>query len=510
MSITDKFLKEIYREVFGLNFIDILENNIAINLDTFIDGNLIVKNNNVDKSTSINQANNITINNNILVNFGIIDIANVSNVINNAVVKSNTINAGFITAQTITIDNNITLTNHINFEGILNTSKDNLFNSSINVDKMVCNSINVNEVIGTNFISIVSPIINIGSDDSIIKIVGTNISALISDITINQDNLLLLNIDQINEGPSDNGSLSGIVIKAADNKEGYIRLSNDLKEFEFKAPNNENKYFVLTSNLANDGIYISGKSYFEKDIESLSAYIFDVANINSDVIVHNDCIFNTSTLEGDCSFLTKLETNNINLISDTIIIGNEFNGNNELKLSNIENIDFTNSISINSYSMNLKNNSSVNPIISYNSTVVNTDNWIAEKNVTINNTLSIYGEAIVENNLITDKYIESENDINCSGNADCNITNSINCTVEKDLVGANEANILASNNSIFGEDNKNSRLQISNNIDILSNNVIGYLNEYTSNEDALSNGLLPGELYRIGGIINICIQNNSI
>ena len=217
--------------------------------------------------------------------------------------------------------------------------------------------------------------INIGSNNSIINIIGSSTYVAVNDLYI-QDKIYSLNINGSTYSGFDIGNNSGIELLGTTSV-GFIKTSSDALRYQIKAPNDTNTNYILTQDSLNN-LIISGTSILKNNI-----------TLNSNIFITSLSIINNISIGSMINISNNSQIDNLNIynnffISEKSIIKSNISINSSLSNTGKIITDFISTSS----SLNISSNS-----ILYNTSLLSelyiNNNLFFNKNITINNTLNI-------------------------------------------------------------------------------------------------------------------------
>ena len=466
MISSDYYLSIKYKDMCGFNNINTVSNNSIFIGNTSILSNLNINNNAIFNNISFNSSIFIS-QNCILNNCNINNLTLLSNLQSNNISCSSDFNCN----SNMIVNSNLIVNNNIN---LLNTS---ILTSLFVSDLSTLNNINVNNIYPINQnISLNSPLINIGNNNSVININGTSVYVISSNIDINK----MININLSNNSPLDIGNISGINFWGINNY-GYIRTNPNANRFEIKALNDYTSKYIATTDI-NYNFNISGKSYFQNDVSTLS-------NLNiSNFIVNNLSILSNLYISQYAIFNTI--TTNLYTLSGNTTVNNNFTTNSLLisGLTNCYNNFSINSL-INSNNLILSNTSLLSTL-NISSTCLLTKSLTCNSDINITN--AIFNTLTINSQLISDNIIISGN-TNINSNLYINNTSIIkSTTVLSDLYVTTDSII---NGNITINSDLNTNL-----------NIIMQLKNYPNNLSAALDGIPLWGFYRSGGIVKLRVD----
>lgn len=246
--------------------------------------------------------------------------------------------------------------------------------------------------------------------------------------------------------------------------------------------------------------------------------INSILTVSQNSIINNS-ISNMSNIYLDNNLTVSGNTiclGNINCINNSInqnIISNNFNVSNNSYLNNVTIISnlqgflgLLQNLTINS-NLNISNNAILLNITGTNNLYISSQTFI--NNITINSSLYISNTTLLNNaSILSNLYVAGSvilNTTTINSNLSINNTTIINNNTNLSDVTIKNA---VFNNTIIKSCTLLNNLNVSGmiNLNVLNvgNQINGMLSEYTSNENAIMNGVPINRFYRTGGIIKIC------
>jgi hypothetical protein len=464
-SSLDSYLILKYREMFGLDNIS----NISIN--TTFKGHTSIL-------SSLNVVNNYINNNNI----SLLSNLNTNNYINNlnTTIQSNLIvnnNSLLNNINTANLEcNNITNYNKLSVDNNTTINNNTSIMSNLYVNNMNLSNLLVPNILSYNTtLSLLSNIINIGTNNSTININGTSLYVASTDLKIN-DKILSLNINPTTLLAFDMGDLSGFEIMGTSNS-GFIK-SNYLGSLITIKPPLSIEQNILTLN--NDDMYITGYSILNDNVELYKS--LDITHnlttktltVGSNLNVFNNLLVNDITNNTNLYISGNTILNNIT--SNSIFINNNLIFNNTTVLSSLN-------VNSNIYTNNTFYNKNLNVI---NTTLLNNTSCLSDLKINNNSYLNNINtfNINISNITILNNNTSLLSTLNINNNFTINGTNTF-CTN------------LQTNNITFSNN-----ITTKSNLNILSK-IIMKIPEYNDNQSAINAGLAIGTWYRTGGVLKI-------
>jgi len=482
MSTLDNILVEKYKKMAGLDNIYNLSNNSILKGGATISSNLYISGfsilqNSVTNLTSLNVNGPIILNNATMLSSLYVSGNAIFN--NNVAVNGNLIGKNY-TVENLLVSSNTVLNNRTTILSTLDILGNAKFEDIINT----------NNIQGlNNNINIVSPIINIGNNNSKIYIYGTATFVATTDLKIS-DKLISLNLNANNADPADIGLLSGIEILSISGQ-SFIKTNSDATRFLIKAPLETNTNYIATLDY-NNNLNVSGSTIITDKVTMLSnlnisgsATLYNSVSLLSSLIVPQ-----YTNLIGTTTMLSKLNVSGVSLLmgSNTILSNfnvsgiTTFNGDTTiLSTLNINDVCTLNNVTILS-SLNVSNNTILNGVTSVLSNLNVTGTNIFQGNVTSISSLNISGFGLL-----------------CGSSTIYSSLNILGNTVMNNSVTIN-SNLNISGNTII-----NSSITIGSILSYININgqIVCPLPEYLTNNEAASNNVSNWGIYRTGGIVKI-------
>jgi hypothetical protein len=484
---------------------------------TSLEDILLLKYKNMIKLTNIN---NISLNTVLIQN---VSMLSQLNILGTTIISNSTTLNSNLYVPNLTCSNNTTLNSIIiNNLGVSNMSTQFPNNVTV-VSKVwtsgngILNNINVNNLICTKDVTMLSPLniigsfnnnniitsniygsnlylnsnnINIGNQTSLIHINGTVNNILTNNLRV-RDKFINLNYNESTNTGFDTGNLCGINILTNNSTTSYIRTSDDASRYELKTPSDITSKYILTTDL-NNNLYISGNTTIKQGI-TLNSNLFVPLNSN----LNNTSILSVLNLSTPLILFNPLQINGSTYIPNDANLG-IFNTINNLCINDSTNF---NNVSDNSLLL-ISNNTLINNKFILNSKILISNESIFNQDVSVVGTLYISNNSICNNSMTITTIINTNNNLNV-----------INSTTVQSALNINTS--LLYNTSCNSGLNLGGNFISNNNITLMSTitsnslTIIGQcisnLPEYMDNTSALQAGLSLGTFYRTGGIIKIVI-----
>ena len=484
--MSESLLIDKYRKLLGIDNIVTTGDDVFISGEVTVTSNLFVSDNGI-VGNDIFVSSITIISGNSMIN-GNISITDNLSVANNTIVKNNITNL-----NDLLVNNNMTIANTLYAADTKITGDVTILNNLYVKENIIINDkLSVNNIYSNgDSINIISNIINIGNENTIINLNGSTINILSKELSIT-DKLISLNYDNNTKMGIDKGNDSGLIFYNSINN-GYIKTNSTADRFLILPPGSFTEKYIATIDMSNN-LVISGNSNFNGNVT-----INNILNVKGNAYFNNNLAIN----------------NNLNLL-ENLIVGNNITSTGTLYISNLTNLTNNITVANNIYVSNNTNiandvtlysklNVSGLSIINGNMTVLSNINVM--NNILCNNNITILSSLICNNNVINNNNLTVGNNVNVIADSIMNnisIGNTLyvsNNTIIQNNITINSNLYISGNSSINGSaifGNKNS-------ITTIMGNLYTTLLEYDDNEAAINAGLPLWTLYRTGGIIKVVV-----